>query len=124
MRREEAGAETDYSGPPVKGDDVALAAAIAAGIGSLVLGIVTVWAEASEGFADAMRWWRSVGPLSGKSWVGTVAFMVAALALAIPAARGQLRLNFRTGVIIFAVLMLLATLFVFPPFFQQFAPEE
>jgi hypothetical protein len=124
MRREEAGAETDYSGPPVKGDDVALAAAIAAGIGSLVLGIVTVWAEASEGFADAMRWWTSVGPLSGKSWVGTVAFMVAALALAIPAARGQLRLNFRTGVIIFAVLMLLATLFVFPPFFQQFAPEE
>lgn len=124
MRREEAGAETDYSGPPVKGDDVALAAAIAAGIGSLVLGIVTVWAEASEGFADAMRWWTSVGPLSGKSWVGTVAFMVAALALAIPAARGRLRLNFRTGVIIFAVLMLLATLFVFPPFFQQFAPEE
>lgn len=124
MRREEAGAETDYSGPPVKGDDVALAAAIAAGIGSLVLGIVTVWAEASEGFADAMRWWTSVGPLSGKSWVGTVAFMVAALALAIPAAGGRLRLNFRTGVIIFAVLMLLATLFVFPPFFQQFAPEE
>ena len=124
MRREEAGADADYSGPPVKGDDVALAAAIAAGIGSLVLGIVTVWAEASEGFADAMRWWRSVGPLSGKSWVGTVAFMVAALALAIPAARGRLRLNFRTGVIIFAVLMLLATLFVFPPFFQQFAPEE
>ena len=124
MRHEEAGAETDYSGPPVKGDDVALAAAIAAGIGSLVLGIVTVWAEASEGFADAMRWWRSVGPLSGKSWVGTVAFMVAALALVIPAARGRLRLNFRTGVIIFAVLMLLATLFVFPPFFQQFAPEE
>lgn len=124
MRHEEAVAEADYSGPPVKGDGVALAAAIAAGIGSLVLGIVTVWAEASEGFADAMRWWRSVGPLSGKSWVGTVAFMVAALALVIPAARGRLRLNFRTGVIIFAVLMLLATLFVFPPFFQQFAPEE
>lgn len=49
---------------------------LAAGIGSLVLGILTTLAEASDSFASKLRWSESVGPLSGKTITAVGAFLV------------------------------------------------
>src|SRR6266545_788135 len=70
---------------------------LAAGIGALVLGILTTLAEANEGFKSWLEWSTSVGSLSGKpssifTWT--------------------------------AVLVAVGLVLTFPTFFQAFAPEE
>jgi hypothetical protein len=50
---------------------------IAAGIAAVVMGIVTTVSEASKSFADAIQWNAGVGPLSGKTIITTVVFLVA-----------------------------------------------
>ena len=40
---------------------------LATGIGSLLLAILVVWAEASESFKDSLAYSDRVGPLSGKT---------------------------------------------------------
>jgi hypothetical protein len=94
---------------------------VAAGIGALVLGILTTLAEASEGFASALQWSDSVGPLMGKTIIATVVFVVAAGVLWAawrdkdPAPRGILTLS--------VVLLALGVLLTFPVFFQLFEPS-
>src|SRR5512133_4040632 len=72
MEREE-GARLEATGaePP---SGPAAAAILAAGIGTLVLGIMTTWAEASTGFADSLQWNDRVGPLSGKTIISAIAY--------------------------------------------------
>lgn len=53
------------------------AAFLAAGVGSLVLGLLTTISEASAAFADKLNWSNPVGPLSGKTIVTVIAWMVA-----------------------------------------------
>src|SRR6266508_1259015 len=50
------------------------AAFLAAGIGSLVLGLLTTIAEANATFADKLNWYNPVGPLSGKTLIAVIAF--------------------------------------------------
>jgi hypothetical protein len=91
---------------------------VAAGIGALALGILTTLSEASEGFASALQWSDSVGPLMGKTIIAAAVFVVAAVVLwAVwrdkdPAPRGVLTVS----VVLFAVGLLLT----FPVFFQLF----
>ena len=47
---------------------------LAAGIGALVLGILTTVAEASEDFKSALEWAKSVGSLSGKTLIASAVF--------------------------------------------------
>jgi hypothetical protein len=48
----------------------------AAGIGSVVLGLLTVLAEANESIKDSLQLSDPVGPLSGKTVFASLAFLI------------------------------------------------
>lgn len=95
---------------------------LAAGIGSLVLGILTTLAEASESMASVLEWSSAVGPLSGKTIIASAAFFGAWAVLA-PVLRKK-DIAPRTVYVWTAVLVGLGIVLTFPTFFQLFAPEE
>jgi len=95
---------------------------LAAGIGALVLGILTTLAEANEGFKSWLEWSTSVGSLSGKTIIAVIAFVVAWVVLGI-GLRGR---NPKPSTVFTwtAVLVAVGLVLTFPTFFQAFAPEE
>jgi hypothetical protein len=95
---------------------------IAAGIGAVVLAILTVWAEASEGFAESLQYSDRVGPLSGKTIWAAVAFVVSWIVLGFGLRRRSVDLWKAT--ILAVVLFALAYVGTFSEFFMLFAPEE
>jgi len=98
------------------------AAFYAAGIGALVLGILTTLAEASTGIKDALQLTDPVGPLAGKT-IGAVAAWLVSWALLRTAFRGK-DPDLSKVFIWTAVLVGVGILLTFPTFFQMFAPEE
>lgn len=94
---------------------------VATGIGALVLGILTVWAEASEGFKESLAYNDRVGPLSGKTIWAAVAFFVSWGALAL-ALRGR-RVDLAKATAVSLALLALGYLGTFSPFFRMFAPD-
>ena len=114
-----AGAFENVQDEPRSGP--AAAAVLAAGIGSLVLGILTTWAEASEGFAEDLQFNDRVGPLSGKTIIAAIAFFGAWGILSLVWRRSDPPL--RRIVIISVVLIVLGAIGTFPTFFEQFADE-
>lgn len=107
---------------PEKPNGPVAAAVFAAGIGALVLGILTTWASASESFATSIQYSDRVGPLSGKTIWATVAFVVSWAGLGIWLR--ERNIAWKTVLTIGGVLLLLGVLGTFPTFFQAFAPEE
>jgi hypothetical protein len=55
----------------------AVAAILAGGIGSAAMGLCTTIAEASDKVGNALNWWGPVGPLSGKSILAIIIWLVA-----------------------------------------------
>ena len=98
-----------------------VAVLIAAGIGALVLGILTVWAEASVGFKESLAYNDRVGPLSGKTIWAAVAFLVSWALLTLVLRRRRLDLVKATAVTV--VLLALGYLGTFSPFFRIFESE-
>ena len=94
---------------------------IAAGIGALVLAILTVWSEAREGFAESLEYSTRVGPLSGKTIWAAVAFVVSWIALGFGLRRRNVDL--RKATILAVVLLALAYVGTFSEFFMLFAEE-
>jgi len=97
------------------------AAIIAGGVGALALGILTTLAEASTGVADWLQWSDRVGPLSGKTIMAVIVWLVAWTVLHF--VYGRSPIETRTALIIAFVLIALGVLGTFPTFFQAFAPE-
>ena len=95
---------------------------LATGIGSLVLAILVVWAEASESFADSLAYSDRVGPLSGKTIWAVVAFVVSWAGLHAVLRRREV--NLRAVWLITLALLGLGLLGTFSPFFELFAPAE
>jgi hypothetical protein len=96
------------------------AALLATGLGSLVLAILVVIAEASESFANSLAYNERVGPLSGKVIWAVVAYVASWLVL-----WGILRRRdfpLATAAVACAILVGLALIGTFSPFFQLFAP--
>jgi hypothetical protein len=112
---EPAPAGTDKPEGPVA------AAILAAGVGALTLGLLTTLAEASSTVADWLRWSDAVGPLSGKTLVSVIVWLIAWAGLHLWL-RGK---PYETGraLTIAAVLIALGVLGTFPTFFQLFTPE-
>jgi hypothetical protein len=98
------------------------AAFLAAGIGAVVLGILTTLAEANEDIKSALEWSESVGPLMGKTILATGTFFVSWLVLGV-ALRDRDPKPQRVFVWV-AVLVVVGVLLTFPTFFQAFAPSE
>jgi hypothetical protein len=114
-------AETKPNGPVA-------AAFVAAGVGSLVLGIFVVLNEMSEDVNQLLRFDENfglgsgVGPLSGKVTLAVIAYAVSWVILHI-ALRGK-EVNFRNAFIASLVLVGLGFALTFPPIFLLFAPAE
>jgi hypothetical protein len=98
------------------------AALLAVGIGSLVLAILVVVAEGSESFKESLAYSERVGPLAGKTIWAVAAFLSSWLGLGLVLRRRHLRLE--TVAIVAGILLLLALVGTFSPFFELFAPEE
>src|SRR5574341_2177023 len=97
----------------------AMAAIIAAGVGALVLGILTTLNEASTDVHDFLELDKDVGPLSGKTLFAVLAYVVSWAVLAPVLWRRSIPLS--TGLIITALLLAGGFVGTFPEFFELFA---
>jgi hypothetical protein len=94
---------------------------LATGIGALTLAILVIAAEASESFKESLAYNDRVGPLSGKVIWAVVAFAGSWAILWAALRRREVPLA--TAAIACAVLVGLALIGTFSPFFELFAPE-
>jgi hypothetical protein len=97
------------------------AAMLAGGLGSAIIGLLTVLAEASEPIRNALNWWSPAGPLTGKALSGVIVFFVSWVVLHL-IFRGK-NVNFVRAATIALILLGLGLLGTFPPFFVLFAAE-
>lgn len=96
----------------------AAAALIAAGIGVFFLGLFTVLSEQSTGMHDWLQFKDRVGPLSGKTVMAVVAYVVSWAFLAPVLWKRNVNLN--NALIITGVLIAGGFIGTFPKFFQLF----
>ena len=92
------------------------AAFISSGIGCFGIGVMTALAEANEKFANLLNWWTPVGPLSGKTGAGLIAWIAGWLIL--HALLKEREINLKTALIASLVLTGLGFLLTFPPVFD------
>jgi hypothetical protein len=93
------------------------ASMIASGVGSLVLGIAVVLAEINPDFKTFATWNSGVGPLSGKTGLSVIAFLVSWVALHYGFQRRAVSLT--TSFMITVGLVVLGLLLTFPPIFMS-----
>ncbi|MEV3936793.1 hypothetical protein AB0K52_12555 [Glycomyces sp. NPDC049804] len=96
------------------------AALLAVGIGAFTLGLLTTCAEANEAVKDFLDFYGPVGPLSGKTTVTVVVWLVVWGVLHL-AYRKQ-EVESRKALAVSLVLIGLGLLGTFPVFFTAFAP--
>lgn len=107
-----------------KPDGPGAAAMLAAGIGIFVLGLLTVFSEASVPIHDFLERWqfgRGVGPLAGKTTIAVLAWVVSWAILAAVWRRKDV--NLKAWFTVSLVLGTLGALGTFPPIFLSFAGE-
>ena len=98
------------------------AAFLAAGSGSVVLGILTTLAEVSAGFKEWLDFSTPVGPLSGKTTLAVIGYVAswAILAVVYKGKSPEPKKVFMWT----ASLVAIGLVMTFPLFFTAFAPEE
>jgi hypothetical protein len=106
---------------PDKPEGPISAAILAAGVGALALGAFTTLAEASTSVKNWLQWSDQVGPLSGKTIMAVVVWLVSWVGLHLWL-RGK-TYETRRALNIALVLIALGVLGTFPTFFQLFTPE-
>jgi hypothetical protein len=97
----------------------AAAALLAAGIGCLILGVVTTLAAANTAFANSLKWVTAVGPLSGKTTIAVVAWLLVWVGLSFALSKKQV--DFTRVFVITLILVGLGLLGTFPLFYDLFA---
>ena len=120
----QAGASPAAAGTAVaamKPNGPVAAVMLATGIGALVLGIFTVLSEASEGVHEFLEFSERVGPLSGKTDLAATAFLVSWGGLY--AGLRNREIAWRPLIIATIVLVAIALVMTYPPFFTSFASE-
>lgn len=106
---------------PDKPEGPIAAAILAGGVGALALGVFTTLAEASTSIKDWLKWDDEVGPLSGKTGMAVLAWLVAWAVLHL-VYRGK-PYETRRAFVIAMVLLALGAVGTFPTFFEAFASE-
>jgi hypothetical protein len=111
-------AETMEAGPA---EGPGAAAVLAAGVGALALGVVTTVSEMSSTVSGWLDLYSRVGPLSGKTIVTVVVWLLSWVVLhLLLRERGTLT----RGIVVTAVVLLgLGLLGTFPTFFELFASD-
>lgn len=94
---------------------------LAAGVGTVVLGILTTLAEASESVHDFLEFSERVGPLSGKTILAAAAFLLSWAGLHLALRRRDL--GWRPVTIALIALVAIGLVLTFPTFFQLFASD-
>jgi len=97
------------------------AAILAGGIGCFVLGLLTTLAEANASIKDWLNWNDDVGPLSGKTGLTVIVWLIV-WAILHAIYRGR-RFETRRALVIALILIALGVLGTFPTFFQAFTSE-
>jgi hypothetical protein len=98
---------------------VAAAAILAAGIGSLVLGVFVVLAEVSPVIKNTLNLYNPAGPLSGKTTYAVLVWLIAWMALHLSWRNKEV--NFGKAFFWALVLVTLGFIGTFPPFFELFS---
>jgi hypothetical protein len=106
---------------PDKPEGPIAAAILAGGIGCLALGLFTTLAEASSSFSDWLSWDDDVGPLSGKTALAVIVWLISWAMLHVVYRAKPFET--RRALTIALVLVALGVLGTFPTFFQIFAPD-
>lgn len=102
-----------------KSNGVAASAILAAAAGVFATGLMTTLAEISGGLRSALIWWSPAGPLTGKTGVGIIVWLVAWVVLhSMYKNRG---VSFDRIMLWAWILIFLGFLGTFPPFFEAFA---
>lgn len=96
----------------------AAAAILASGVGSLALGLFTTLAQAIPSIRNALNLSDPVGPLSGKTTVAVVVWLLAWALFHV--LWGNRQVDFVKVYITTLVLIALGLLGTFPPFFEAF----
>ena len=99
----------------------ASAALLAAGIGCLAMGIVTTLSEAIKPVADALNLYKPTGPLSGKSTVTILAWLITWAAFS-RFARNR-KINSGRWITVTMVCVVIGFVMTFPPFFDLFGDK-
>lgn len=118
----ETGVPESRDDAPDKPEGPIVAAILAGGIGCLALGVFTTLAEASSSVADKLAWSDKVGPLSGKTILAVIVWLVSWAIL--HAVYRNREAETKQALTIALVLIGLGVLLTFPTFFQLFAPAE
>lgn len=103
----------------VKSDGVAAAAVLASAVGVLITGSLTTLAEISELLKTALAWSGAVGPLSGKTGVGVIVWVI--LWPILHAVWRGKEVNFSAIYFVSLILIALGWIFAFPPVFEAFS---
>ena len=96
----------------------AAAAILSAGVGSAVIGLMTTGAVISAGLKSALNWWSPAGPLTGKTGVGAIAWLVTWIVLHVLWKDKDVPLI--RVLVMTLVLLALGLLLTFPPVFEAF----
>lgn len=102
----------------VMSNGAAAAAVLAAGIGSFALGLFTTLAEAIAPLKNALNFYNAAGPLSGKTTMAVLAWLVAWIVLHSMWRNRQV--DFGKVFITTLILVALALVGTFPPFYEAF----
>ena len=105
-----------YDGAPAKPSGPAAAAILAAGIGSLALGLLTSGAEAIAPLKTFLTFTAAVGPLSGKTTVAVAAYLISWAILAV--VYGKRDVAMRPIVAATFVMLAVGLLLTFPLVYQ------
>jgi hypothetical protein len=87
-------------------------------VGSAVIGLLTTGAVISAGLKSALNWWGPAGPLTGKTGVGVIAWLVSWIVLHILWKDEDVA--FVRVLVVTLVLLALGLLLTFPPVFEAF----
>lgn len=96
----------------------AAAALLSAAIGCLVIGLMTVGTEVSEGLKQALTWYKPAGPLTGKTGIGIIAWLISWAVL--HSKWKDYDVDFASIFRWAIVLLIVGFLLTFPPIFLKF----
>jgi hypothetical protein len=97
---------------------VASAAFVSSGIGCLVIGLLTTGAVISEGLKNSLNWWNPAGPLTGKTGVGVIAWLISWALL--HTVWKDKEMDFGKVFIVTLILIGIGFVLTFPPVFEAF----
>jgi hypothetical protein len=126
IRRIEMATETSVRAR-AKADDVvetavttgpAAAAMISGAMGTFVIGLLTTGAVIFEGLREALNWWNPAGPLTGKTGVGVIAWLISWALL--NTVWKDKEYDLWKAFIITLIFIALGLILTFPPVFEAF----